>query len=211
MREKIDRSAFLFLEPGAGKPLIIFAQCIDCRMFVGEEYLAKNIDGSRCILHGSFVSVDGDDSCGLMVSWPTPDGAPNVKVVKDHAGELNKMITGSVTPEESGLVSRQVRCENCFWPSNKEVTKCGLYETLNKLLPNDFALDPNITPHACCNAQTPMDGDDDGDDDDKPSPKRAAPKSPDLYNYDKNMPMRDYAKMMDRDLPPRLGGRKKGK
>ena len=49
-------------------------------------------------------------------------------------------------------VSRQVRCENCrFGRDGAEV--CGLYETLNSLMPETFHLDVEIEPQGCCNAQ----------------------------------------------------------
>ncbi len=154
---KITRDAFLYLEPKAGQEEN-FAQCGPCRMFVPQEKLGDAFEEDRCIIHGSFVEIDEDDSCGFMVPWPTPDGQPNEGVVADHAAELKKMITGSVTAVESGLVSRRVQCHRCEFPAEKEITRCGLYETLNKKFPDVWALDPNIHPHACCNAQEPKAG-----------------------------------------------------
>lgn len=152
--EKIGRDAFIYLAPPAGHEEKDFAQCGPCRMFVPQKALGEGSSGSRCIIHGSFQEVDEDDSCAFMVAWPTPDGSPVPKVVADHAAELRKGITGSVTPIESGLVSRRVQCHRCRFPNSK-VTRCGLYEDLNARLPKVFNLDPNIQPHACCNAQMP--------------------------------------------------------
>jgi hypothetical protein len=156
MTEKIDRSSFIYLPPKNGTEED-FAQCGPCRMFVPEELLPKGFKGDRCIIHGTRVVIDEDDSCGFMVPWPTPDGTPNVEVQKDHAAELAKDIPGSVTPEQSGLVSRRVQCHRCKWPANKAITRCRLYYMLTKKFPDIFDLDPNIEPHACCNAQTPKD------------------------------------------------------
>ncbi len=154
MSEKIERDAFLYLEPHQDDLEEDFAQCGPCRMFVPEKSL-PGFTGSRCIIHGSSVEIDEDDSCGFMLPWPTADGKPNAEVVKDHAAELAKMIPGSVTSEESGLVSRRVQCHRCKFPTDAKITTCGLYVTLNKKLPEVFALDPTIKRHACCNAQMP--------------------------------------------------------
>jgi hypothetical protein len=59
-----------------------------------------------------------------------------------------------MTPKESGLVRRQVRCENCKYAKNG-ATVCGLYVTLNNEVPEMFALDEKIEPQGCCNAQMP--------------------------------------------------------
>ncbi len=154
--EKIGRDAFIYLPP---KKSIAkdFAQCGPCRMFVPNEYLSNGVKGGRCIIHGSKVRIDEDDSCGFMVPWPTPDGSPNTKVVKDHAEELAKNIPGSVTPQQSGLVDRWVQCFRCKF-ANDDVSRCGLYESLNQKLPKLFDLDTEIERHACCNAQTPKEG-----------------------------------------------------
>jgi hypothetical protein len=155
--DKIGRDAFLYLEPKPDTQPSDFAQCGPCRMFVPNEFLGEGFKRGRCIIHGSFEEIDEDDSCGFMVPWPTPEGEPNDGVVKDHAAELKKMITGSVTSVDSGLVSRRVQCHRCRFPTDDKITKCGLYETLNKKFAEVFALDPNIKRHACCNAQMPKD------------------------------------------------------
>ena len=56
------------------------------------------------------------------------------------------------TPEQSGLVDRKVRCENCMH-SRKGATICGFYEKMNRAHPKLYDLDPSIKPKACCNAQ----------------------------------------------------------
>ncbi len=123
-------------------------------MFVPNEYLPRGWKSGRCIIHGSKVEVDDDDSCGFMVPWPTPNGQPVEEVQKQHAAELAKDIPGSVTPEQSGLVSRLVQCHRCLFEKN-QATLCGLYEKMNSALPDMFDLDTSIEPHACCNAQEP--------------------------------------------------------
>ena len=151
---KIGRDAFLFLKPKSTAQKPDFAQCGPCRMFVPEEYLQGKLKGDRCIIHGSRVEIDDDDSCGFMCAWPTPDGKPVKKVIEDHAGELLKMIPGSVTPEDSGLVSQRVQCHRCkFEKGNSSV--CGLYQQLNKTFPDIFDCDPAIERNTCCNAQKP--------------------------------------------------------
>ena len=151
---RITRDAFLFLTPRSKPQQEDFAQCGPCRMLVPEEYFEEKLQGDRCIIHGSKVEIDDDDSCGFMVPWPTPNGAPVERVVEDHAAELLKIIPGSVTPKESGLVSRRVQCHRCRF-GEESATICGLYRLLNQSFPDMFDLDESITPHSCCNAQEP--------------------------------------------------------
>lgn len=121
--EFIGRDAFLYLKPQ--KPENLFAQCGSCMMFTE----------STCTIHGKDVKITKDMSCGLYVHGkPMPQE-------KGHEMKL-------VTPEESGLVKRQVRCENCLSFDGKN--KCTLYEILNKT--KQFKLDENVEPKACCNA-----------------------------------------------------------
>jgi hypothetical protein len=150
--DKIGRDAFLFMKPGSPGENEDFAQCGPCRMFVPESYLDSKSGTARCILHGSDVEVDDDDSCGLFARWPT--GEPNEQVIRDHAAELMKDIPGSVTPEESGLVSQQVQCHRCQFEKN-DSTICGLFEELNGKFPEKWDLDTAIEQHSCCNAQKP--------------------------------------------------------
>jgi hypothetical protein len=59
-----------------------------------------------------------------------------------------------VTPEESGLVKRPVRCENCkFYDEAGSV--CRLFRGLNQAFPETYDLDEIVDKHGCCNAQTP--------------------------------------------------------
>jgi hypothetical protein len=149
MPEKIERDAFLFLHHDKA-PAATFAQCGPCRMFIPNEYLESGA-GDRCILHGSKVKLNKDYSCGFMCQWPK--GSPNPEVIKDHAAEIAKNIPGSVTPEQSGLVERPVRCENCDY-FDADDSECGLYKMLNKKLPQVFSLDIEVKPSSCCNANT---------------------------------------------------------
>ncbi len=134
--------AFIYLEPKARDDEKTFAQCGACRMFVPGK-------GGRCVIHGSHVKVDDDDSCGFWVDWPA--GKPNPKVVADHRAELDKGITGSVTPAESGLVDERVQCHRCgHYKAQGSV--CQLYQRLNMIrLPRLFRLKEEVKPHACCN------------------------------------------------------------
>lgn len=153
MVEKITRATFIYFPPRVPEIAEDNAQCGACRVWV-PQHAMPTIPGPRCVLHGSKMDADDDDSCGLMIPWPTPDGQPVAQVVKDHARELMKGIPGSVTPEQSGFVKRRVQCHRCYW-GRQSNTRCGLYELLNKLQPMVFDLDTKIEPHACCNAQTP--------------------------------------------------------
>ncbi len=153
-KNRITRDAFVFLTPKSDKQKEDFAQCGPCRMFVPEESLSGKMDGDRCIVHGSKQKIGEYYSCGLFVSWPTSDGSPVAHVVKDHAKELLKIIPGSVTPKDSGLVDRRVQCHRCEFSEDGN-TKCGLYSRLNQAMPEIFNLDEKITPNSCCNAQEP--------------------------------------------------------
>lgn len=124
---KITRDAFLYLDPKAPKDA--FAQCATCALYVaGAE---------RCAILGPAQVVLPGDSCGLYVP-----GSPNP--------DLDTKAL--VTPEEAGLVHRQVRCENCVY---LKAEGCDLYWQLNKALPDVFDLDNDVDPQGCCNAQTP--------------------------------------------------------
>lgn len=157
MADRIERDAFLFLAPKNREEE--FAQCGPCRMFVPEKYLS-GMSGDRCIIHGSQVKIDDDDSCGFMCPWPTADWSAVDQVIRDHAAELMKNIPGSVSPEESGLVSRRVQCHRCRFADEK-VEACGLYAALNDAFPDMFDLDVEIEAHSCCNGQMPKASDED--------------------------------------------------
>jgi len=146
---KNNRDAFLYFDSSPKSPRGKFAQCETCRMFVPDEYMGNDDDMDLCIAHGSNVKVGETFSCGLYSGWPK--GAPNPEVIRDHAAELKKGIPGAVTPDESGLVDRQVRCENCLF-HNRSPSECHLYDKLNKALPELWDLDTKVDPHGCCNA-----------------------------------------------------------
>jgi hypothetical protein len=122
----IKRDAFLYLD---GKDEN-FAQCASCR-----DWIYPN----RCVIHGPKVETPARASCGLYVKGPSVD--------KDTAYPMDL-----VTPKQSGLVNREVRCENCVYG---DVGWCKLFASLNKGFPHLFDLDPRITRYGCCNAQTP--------------------------------------------------------
>jgi hypothetical protein len=126
---KIKRDAFLYLDPRPPKE--DFAQCSTCRMFLPEQGL--------CSLHGKDVEIKPTMSCGFY----TP-GGPADESELEH-------VSKAVTPEESGLVDREVRCENCI---SFDKGKCKLFEMLNQN-PN-WNCDPNVDKHGCCNAQRPI-------------------------------------------------------
>jgi len=129
--ERITRSTFLYFD--SKPPKSKFAQCATCVHFLRRE--------ERCELHGPDDDVDDDDSCGLYV----------------HGEALGVHPLSLVTPEQSGLVSRQVRCENCrfFDPDDEPRVHCDLYTQLNRMLPALFELDRYVQAKGCCNAQTP--------------------------------------------------------
>lgn len=129
--EKITRATLLYLDPR--NPENKFAQCATCIHFIKDkglcEWMSKNDE------------IDGGDSCGFYVPGKNSSGKP----------------LGLMTPEEMGVVSRQVRCENCmFFDPNSEPRKhCDLYTQLNLILPVVFDLDRYVDEYGCCNAQTP--------------------------------------------------------
>ncbi len=130
-RPKIDRSAFLYFDPKAPKSR--FAQCGSCMMFVPDH--------ERCTIHGPDVPVAAGSTCGLYVHGKPMPGA--------H-------VMCAVTPEESGLEHRKVRCENCAW-FDAARSRCKLFGALNAMAPATFALDLRVEPQGCCNANTPKD------------------------------------------------------
>ena len=81
--EKIKRDAFIYLDPKGDKSK--FAQCSTCRLWTG----------TGCLILGK-TKVTADMTCNLYVN-----GEPQ----KDKAGKEEALMT----PEEAGLVTRQVR------------------------------------------------------------------------------------------------------
>jgi hypothetical protein len=126
---KVQRDAFLYMDH-KGDPET-FAQCGSCIMFTG----------TGCTIHSPDVKVSSDMSCGFYVH-----GEPEL----GKRGHEQKLVT----PIESGLVKRQVRCENCSHVDS-ENKKCNLFAELNKLDPYKFNLKEEIDLYGCCNAQTP--------------------------------------------------------
>ena len=124
---KVKRDAFLYID-GKGPDT---GQCSSCKLWVR--------DADVCLIHGLHIKIKGGASCGLYVK-----GKPA------SAG----LAQALVTPEESGLVNRKVRCENCRF-AHKGATVCGLYLVLNSEMPELFQLDGHIEPQGCCNAQMP--------------------------------------------------------
>lgn len=125
--ERITRDAFLYMDPK--QPKDAFAQCATCGLYVGGT--------ERCSILGPAVVVKAGDSCGLYAH-----GSPNPDLP----------IHGLVSPEEAGLVHRQVRCENCTYLTP---AGCDLYWQINKKFPDLFDLNNDVDPQGCCNAQTP--------------------------------------------------------
>lgn len=123
---KLDTSAFLYLEQI--KPTTQFAQCATCQLFMPGK--------QRCSIFGTDDVVVANASCGLYVQ-----GTPH----------NDQEITGVVTPEQAGYVDGQVRCENCIW-FNPEPSTCGLFEDLNKAMPDVWDLEEKVLSKACCNA-----------------------------------------------------------
>lgn len=142
MGVKIDRSAFLYLEPtdkSYGSPEK-YAQCATCMMWTGEQNLTCTIHGDK-----ETLEVGEGDTCGFYVNgMPMPSMAG-----KEHA---------SVRPQESGFERRQVRCENCrlFTPKEGDRGICEGYKLLNEDSPDNFDMDMDVAKHGCCNANVPI-------------------------------------------------------
>ena len=138
---KFQRDAFLYLEPKIQDDHD-FAQCIGCRVFVPKDSL-QDKSADRCVFHGSTVKVDEQMSCGLYCPWPDK---PEPKVIANHASELDSGLKAAVTPKESGLVDREVRCENCYY-FKADTSECELFYSLG--------LNSKVRPTGCCNANSP--------------------------------------------------------
>ncbi len=120
-------------------------------MFVPAKFLGDGEKTDRCIAHGSRIVVSATMSCGVYLIWPK--GKPSEETVRNHAAEIVKGISGSVTAKESGLLDRKVRCENCYFFDEKEI-ECELYEMLDEKQPELFKLGSKVKAQACCNANT---------------------------------------------------------
>lgn len=129
--ERVDRSAFLFME--TRQPEEQFAQCMTCANFINDKKLCKLFSETDVVTKG--------DSCGFYLPGENATGATPVAIV---------------SPDEAGFVSRKVRCEHCkfFDPTNEPRTHCDLYTQLNLILPDVFDLDRYVDEDDCCNANT---------------------------------------------------------
>lgn len=123
-KEKIDRSAFIYLEPRG--EVDQFSQCGTCVAFLPEK--------QRCAWFSKDDKVIAEASCALYVN-----GEPND----------DQEIRNSVIPKDAGYVEEQVRCENC---THVKDSNCSLYQKLNQALPELFDLDSKIEDKGCCNA-----------------------------------------------------------
>lgn len=126
---KIDRSAFLYLDPVTPKEQ--FAQCGTCLFFLPDK--------QRCGLFSKDVKVVAEASCGLYIHG-TPDDDQKIRDV--------------VSPKEAGYILGSVRCENCIW-FNADPQSCGLFEDINKAMPDVFDLDETVDAYGCCNGWQP--------------------------------------------------------
>jgi hypothetical protein len=121
-----DRSVFLYLDPKPGAD----SQCGTCYLW---------IKGDRCWIHGPRVKVTASMACCFYLK-----GKPLPTTVSPPAA--------MVTPEESGLVDREVRCENCRHYDDR---RCRFFALLNSRLSALFHLATDVDPRGCCTAQEP--------------------------------------------------------
>lgn len=124
--KKINRSAFLYLEPKDPDSAKNFAQCSTCQLFLPKK--------KRCGLFGPNDHVKANASCGLYI-YGTPSDQQKIQNV--------------VTPEAAGYVEGNVRCENCGW---YEDGQCMLFADLDKKMSDTFDLGSAVSPKGCCNA-----------------------------------------------------------
>jgi hypothetical protein len=130
MSSKAERSVFLYMDPASRRA---DEQCGTCFFWITDD---------RCYIHRPKDKITASMSCCYYLY-----GAPmrGRAVIRPHS---------LTTPEQSGLVDREVRCENCKW-GGPGVHQCGLFTLLNKKLPDVFDLDTAIDTKGCCNAQEP--------------------------------------------------------
>ncbi|MDE2103513.1 MAG: hypothetical protein KGL39_40105, partial [Patescibacteria group bacterium] len=132
--ERLTRDALGYVEPLPGQDTADFAQCASCRMWTGRT----------CLNFGPKDRVRALGSCDNYVFG-------------DPRPEMRGQESEGTTPEQAGYVERPVRCQNCLYAED-EARKCGLYDRLNSALPELYNLDVKVGPHACCNNQTPREG-----------------------------------------------------
>jgi broad specificity phosphatase PhoE len=121
------------VEPVEWTMLNNFAKCMSCKMFIPSKKL--------CSLHGKDQEVTKDLTCGLYCYG------------QSEIGELEH-VSKVVTAKESGLRKAGSLCENCRYYCEED-SECDLFEMLNKMSPDVFALDDMVNKHGCCNAQMP--------------------------------------------------------
>ena len=133
--DPVTRDAFLYLEPkNKEQNSDDFAQCKSCFLFTGKT----------CQIHGPDRPVSPEATCGFYAFGDNVEPGTEKKLV---------------TPEQSGLVKRNVRCENCVsFKRVKEETRgtCILFDELNRRDPQNYDLDTDVHKHGCCNAQRPL-------------------------------------------------------
>lgn len=125
------RAAFVYEDPR--DPAGSFAECWTCRDYhPGPE---------RCRILGPEFHVPPRATCALYVRGPA---------------DLDDRPAALVTPAEANFSRERPRCENCVSLSGET---CMLFERLNTLAPELFALDSRVHPQGCCNAQVNKQGD----------------------------------------------------
>jgi hypothetical protein len=115
-----DNAVFGYQDPPGDK------QCGSCFMWSSDN---------RCMIHGK-RQVTASMSCVYYVF-----------------GKNRPADTTAVTnldPSETGLIDRQVRCENCKW---FEDPACNFFIRMNKT--GLFQLETRVSAKGCCNAQEP--------------------------------------------------------
>lgn len=128
--KKIKRDAFLYLDPIGDEKQ--FAQCSTCCMWTGDK-------GKTCTILGQDIEVTGEMSCGLYIN-----GSNYIQGIGQEVAR--------VTPEQAGLVTRQVRCENCR-SFDAEKDECMLFKSLDGSFSDIFDLGNKVNKYGCCNAQ----------------------------------------------------------
>lgn len=141
---RYDRSVMGYIEPPADDDdADEFAQCEDCILWTGP-------DRERCGVHGAKLQITAEHTCNYYMHGHAP------AFLRAALWHLARLIT-ILKPSQSGLVHRQVRCENCrfFDTTGEPHVHCDLYTQLNLQYPRLFHLDRYVKPKACCNFQNP--------------------------------------------------------
>jgi hypothetical protein len=123
---RIDRAAFLYMEPKQGQSPKKYAQCGACWKFTGQS----------CLEFSTSDKIEAGGTCGLY-SYGTPRA--------DMAGQES----GGTTPKDAGYIVREVRCENCV---SLNGTTCQRFKDLSESKPEYYKLDASVNPKGCCNA-----------------------------------------------------------